>query len=503
MRRLTRFSGSFAAVLLMIVACSSGGSPAGPTGTLELTVSGLPAGTPALIAITGPGFGAIATQAQTYDDVAPGTYTVIAPDVAAGEDTYAAAGAGSFTVSADATTSVQIVYQQVVAPALTGSLGIDITGLPTGAAAAVTVTGPDGFSQELTASAAFDDVPVGEYNLTATDVILGDDIYTPDAPAVLLVRSDQETVGTVEYQRVLGSLVVAISGLPGGQDASVEVAGPDGFSEVVSSSTVLGGLVPGLYAVTPHHVKVGDDTRVARSLPGLEVTAGNFTVAVVEYRLPRALLYIDYPTIGSGIAPDYILPVLAGTPNAFEVHEFFGGITNAEAAAARTLAEAAIVTGNYDLVAWFSFQHLQVHSTPDGDVIAAYLEQGGRVLYSHWGPFEETFAGLYEALGAAPGGNTNWTDAEFEIEELFTTAGSALVVTNPTANLNWIFSRAMVPLAGAVSVCTFDNTSDSCAVLANDSRSLVLGFNLHAPADIGLAREFYGNAVHFLLGFAD
>jgi hypothetical protein len=47
-----------------------------------------------------------------------------------------------------------------------------------------------------------------------------------------------------------GSLVLTINGLPSGVAALVQVTGPAGYSQAVSSSQALNALAPGSYTVT-------------------------------------------------------------------------------------------------------------------------------------------------------------------------------------------------------------------------------------------------------------
>ena len=56
---------------------------------------------------------------------------------------------------------------------MTGTLEVRISGLPTGVAASVTVTGPRGYSQTITATTSLRDLPVGAYTITAADVTVG------------------------------------------------------------------------------------------------------------------------------------------------------------------------------------------------------------------------------------------------------------------------------------------------------------------------------------------
>ena len=68
------------------------GTPGTGTGTLALTVSGLPTGTPANVSVTGPdGFARAVTATTTLTGLAAGTYTIASDNVLNGTSLYSAA----------------------------------------------------------------------------------------------------------------------------------------------------------------------------------------------------------------------------------------------------------------------------------------------------------------------------------------------------------------------------------------------------------------------------
>ena len=90
------------------------------TGTLQITVGGLPAGTDAAVTVTGPGgFAASVTASATLASLAPGDYTVAAADVSQGGTTYTASPASrTLAVTANATARVTIAYGPASGPSL-------------------------------------------------------------------------------------------------------------------------------------------------------------------------------------------------------------------------------------------------------------------------------------------------------------------------------------------------------------------------------------------------
>jgi len=171
-------------------------------GTLSVTISGLPGGTDAAVRVTGPGgFDEDLTASATFAGVAPGTYTVTALDVDDAGDAYAASVGGSpATVPAGGAAAVVVSYT-FLDPSSFGTLQVDVGGLPAGADADVSVTGPGGFSAALTGSATLPGVVVGSYTVTAASVAVGDLTYAPvvsGSPALVLGAAT--TTATVLYQ---------------------------------------------------------------------------------------------------------------------------------------------------------------------------------------------------------------------------------------------------------------------------------------------------------------
>jgi hypothetical protein len=100
---------------------------AATTGSLELTVAGLPAGTAAAVSVTGPGgFAAAVAGTTTLADLAPASYTITAGEVTSGGARYTASPASlTLAVAANATTRATVTY----APAAGPSLNLRIDGL--------------------------------------------------------------------------------------------------------------------------------------------------------------------------------------------------------------------------------------------------------------------------------------------------------------------------------------------------------------------------------------
>ena len=193
--------------------------PANPTtGTLQLSVAGLPSGTNANIGVTGPnGFSQAVTANATLNDLAPGSYAITASDVTAGAVTFGGLVTGSpSTITAGNTSSAAVSYV-----ALTGSLQVNITGLPTGQNADVLVTGPGNFSQTLTASQTLTGLNLGAYTITAktlrpTNATVDTLIPGVGSSATVTANTTANATATYATRGGTGAMWVANFGAPGG-----------------------------------------------------------------------------------------------------------------------------------------------------------------------------------------------------------------------------------------------------------------------------------------------
>jgi hypothetical protein len=110
------------------------------TGSLSITLAGLPQSTPAQVDVSGPdGFSRTITAATNMTGLKPGAYLVEAREVQVPNARYAAPNSSQQVVVAASLTPAQV---NVVYALATGSIQLNISGLPQGANAAVTVTGP-------------------------------------------------------------------------------------------------------------------------------------------------------------------------------------------------------------------------------------------------------------------------------------------------------------------------------------------------------------------------
>jgi peptidase M66-like protein len=154
---------------LAVLAACGGSDPSGPsTGSLALAVTGLPAGTPAAVTVTGPGgYSHLTEGSETLSGLTPGAYTVAAESVSGNGQSYQPAQSlQSVTVGQGATAATA----QVTYGATGGSLTLTVSGLPSGMAASVTVTGPNGYDSPVTATTTLSGLEPGVYTVAARSV---------------------------------------------------------------------------------------------------------------------------------------------------------------------------------------------------------------------------------------------------------------------------------------------------------------------------------------------
>ncbi|HEX3235584.1 MAG TPA: CARDB domain-containing protein [Gemmatimonadales bacterium] len=97
--------------------------------------------------------------------------------------------------------------------ATTGSLTLTIVGLPSGTGADVTVTGPAGYTQQITETRTLAGLAPGDYLATAADVANGTINYTPSPKTRTATVAAGDTAGvTVTYAAVAPTLNLRIAG---------------------------------------------------------------------------------------------------------------------------------------------------------------------------------------------------------------------------------------------------------------------------------------------------
>lgn len=166
--------------------------------SIRVTINGLPVGTSASVTVSGPGgYSKAVSATTTLSSLANGTYTVSASTVVVNGTTYAPTPATqAVAVNKGSTGNATVTYAAVVAS--TGRLTVDIT-MPDATPASVTVTGPGGYTQTLSASNTLSALTPGSYTVNAANVSNANGTYTA-APASQAVAV---TGGATSYASVV------------------------------------------------------------------------------------------------------------------------------------------------------------------------------------------------------------------------------------------------------------------------------------------------------------
>lgn len=171
-----------------------------------------------------------------------------------------------------------------------GNLRVTVLGLPTGTAAAISVTGPDGFNQPVTVTQSFTQLTPGTYTIAAASVAASGSSYDPSPPSqtVTVTASDAQAGATVFYSQATGTLTVTITGLGTSRSAAVTVTGPGGYNQPVDATTKLSGLDPGDYTVIAGNAAaIGCATHTPSPVTqNITVVARATVTATVTYSAP-------------------------------------------------------------------------------------------------------------------------------------------------------------------------------------------------------------------------
>lgn len=313
------------------------------TGDLTITLSGLPGSTPGAVTVSGPeGYSRAVTATTTLSGLAPGSYAVSASSITTeGASFQPTPTSQTATVTAGATVVTSVTYA-VPAPT-TGALTITMSGLPGGTAYAVAVSGPNGYSQAVTASTTLSGLAPGSYALAAVNVTAGGATYQPTpATQVATITAGATATRAVAYAvagPTTGGLTVTLSGLPGGTAYPIAVNGPNGYSQGLSETTTLNGLAPGSYTVIAANVTAGGATyQPTSATQGVTVTAGATAVSAVTYASSS-------PTTGA------LTITLSGLPGSTAYAVAVSGPNGYSQAVTATTTLSGLAPGSYAIAA--------------------------------------------------------------------------------------------------------------------------------------------------------
>ena len=167
----------------------------------------------------------------------------------------------------------------------TADVVLGVSGLPTGTAADILVTGPNGFSATVSATDTLPALSPGSYTIDARRISHGGDDYAASLERqTLSVRASKDPVNAgVAYAIASGRLTVTLTGLPASPGTSVVVTGPDGFTRTVTSATQqFVRLIPGAYTITANSVSNGLQVYVPQQASHIVNVAASKTPATVS-----------------------------------------------------------------------------------------------------------------------------------------------------------------------------------------------------------------------------
>lgn len=268
------------------------------SGTLQLSISGLPSGSPVVVNVTGPNnYSHISTASETLFKLSPGTYSIAPAAVTVAGDAYAApTGIRTVEITASATP-----YALSLPYAITsGRLQVKASGLPSGATPTFQVTGPNGFNQSALADQVLAGLLPGTYTVGSPNVTVGGTTYMPAAgsTAVTVGASSVPAQATVAYTPFGGSLAVTVTGLTQG---AVSISGPNGYSTSLTTSGTIAGLTPGTYTLVAAPVMQGVHRYAASpASQTISVSAAGTATASVTYAISSGLISLSLNGLPQG-----------------------------------------------------------------------------------------------------------------------------------------------------------------------------------------------------------
>ncbi len=170
---------------------------AAASGSLAVTISGLPNGTNAALTLVGNGQSINITGTTTLTGLAVGNYTLTAANVSTGGTSYAPTPTSqNISITSGVQGSASVTYAAIPT---SGSLQVTVNGLPGGVNAALTLSGV-GPATNITGSTTLSGLAVGSYTLTAANVSSGGTNYTA-APASqnVTITNGVQSVASVTY----------------------------------------------------------------------------------------------------------------------------------------------------------------------------------------------------------------------------------------------------------------------------------------------------------------
>jgi len=290
---------------------------AAPEATLDLGITGLPAGVLGNVTIRGPNnFVRVRTESGAVGLPAAGTYTIEAASAqqgtaASGIVIYAPTPATqTVNVAAGDTATASVSYALLVErvelgtpktiAAATGTLSLYRVAVPAGMASlTVSTQGGSGDVDIYVKRGAF---PTGSGDADCYSAQDGNnDSCTVNGPQegdyniLLHAYQGYSNVTLRATAAAGGTIAFAVSGLPQGSAPAIQVTGPNSFNRALTSTAPLTGLPGGTYTILASNV-VGNDGKAYAASPSSQqimVTAGQTSTATIAYAQTQGGFNLD------------------------------------------------------------------------------------------------------------------------------------------------------------------------------------------------------------------
>ena len=342
----------------------------------------------------------------------------------------------------------------------TGVLKLSIQGLST-LKANITVTGPNSFNQSIKANRKLENLAAGSYTITAQDVVQTD-TYFPDIREQSIEVKAGETASIILTYRKqsasAGSLEVTINGLPADTNADVVISNSSGFSQQLTTSSVLSNLAPGDYQLTAKTVEVGSDTYIP--------TPTSQTIGVAEgSKTDLGLTYSkQLTTVGqlaitiTGLPTDYSAAVFVTGPNEFS-ETLTASKTFSDLPPGEYIITASKVDGTYPYNPTPKTQTLNVVAVESTDALLAYVPTI---------PLPNAAEGAAFGFDVAVDGDLMVVGAPFETSGTVKNAGFVYVYVRSSTG-EWQFVKRLAPAP----LLHFEKDSFGISVAVNGDKVVV------------------------------
>jgi hypothetical protein len=290
-----------AVVLGLLFAGACAESPTAPaTGTLDVSVTGLPGGAAGDILVSGPrGFTTVLTATQRLTGLVPGRYELRPRIVPVGEDLFAPLPNAPVVQMVQPGRVATVSFAHAL---YSGSVSFLVTGLPDGLPASAILT-RNGFPAEtLAIPGAKRGVFPGAWTVTFPDAAAPDGHrYAAQTMPLAIESSPVTKLALVDFDLQTGALRVTFRGLPPGARPAADLIGPGGSAIPLGADTTR-VLAPGDWLVRPRPV-VHEGIRFGARDAARRVTTGLSPLDLfVDYTSETGRLIVDAVDVPPGAA---------------------------------------------------------------------------------------------------------------------------------------------------------------------------------------------------------